>query len=295
MHEPERVTAFEHGNGVIEADREGEEVGDGQRLAQLVPAACVREPHRMTAKRPLVTATAIALLLTASAISSEELAAQAAPSADAAAGRAGARGVLGGYEYGRVWGWAQIIGHDTPVRVRVEVDGRTVATLLADQARGDLVDKGLHRSGRAGFSGFIGDVPVGARVEAFVEETGDRLTNSPCVVQGHGPVSSCTEGTSRGALGGYARGHVWGWAQLVGHEAPVIVRVEVDGTPVVTTLADHPRPDLVAQHLHPSGRAGFRVEVGQLPDGAAITAFIDETGEPLMSTPLLVRTSGSTR
>lgn len=292
MHEPERVTAFEHWD---EADREGEEVGDGQRLAQLVRAARVREPHRMTAKRPLVTATVIALLLTASAISSDELAAQAAPSSDAAAGRASARGVLGGYEHGRVWGWAQLIGDDTPVRVRVEVDGRKVTTLRADQARGDLVDKGLHPSGHAGFSGFIGDVPIGAEIEAFVEETDDRLTNAPCVVQGHGPVSSCTEGTSRGALGGYARGHVWGWAQLVGHEAPVTVRVEVDGARVVTVLADRPRPDLVAKHLHPNGRAGFRVEVGQLAEGATITAFIEETGEPLMSPPLLVGASGSTR
>ena len=41
------------------------------------------------------------------------------------------RGVLGGYEHGRVWGWAAIVGHSQPVEVRIDVDGQPVATAVA--------------------------------------------------------------------------------------------------------------------------------------------------------------------
>ncbi len=243
----------------------------------------------MTGKRAFLAI--VVLLLAVAAFSAEQLAAQS--SADAAAETTHARGVLGGYEHGRVWGWAQRIGDDVPVTVRIEVDGEPVATLVADQPRADLVDKGLHPSGRAGFAGFIGELPDGARVEAFVEDA--RLTNAPCVVQGHGPVSSCTEGTSRGALGGYRAGQVWGWAQLVGHPSPVTVRIEADGAVIARAAATEPRPALVSQHHPPTGHAGFRLDVGPLRPGTQLEAFIEETGEPLMNTPLLVGVSDPLR
>lgn len=195
------------------------------------------------------------------------------------------RGVFGGYEHGRVWGWAQRLGDDTPVEVRIEIDGREVTTLIAGEPRRDLRDKGLHATGHAGFSAFIGEVAEDAAVDAFVEET--RLTNAPCVVQGFGPVSSCSEGTSRGALDLHD-GWLLGWAQIVGREAPVIVRIDVDGEPFERVVADLPRRDLVDKRLHATGTAGFRIAIGGLPAGAEIEAFVDETNEPLMGNPVVL-------
>lgn len=246
----------------------------------------MRDPRLMTGKRFFVAI--FVLLLAAAPFSTGGLAAQS----DAAVETAGARGVLGGYEHGRVWGWAQRVGDEAPVTVRIEVDGVSVGALVAERAREDLVEKGLHPTGRAGFDGFIGELPVGARVEAFVDDT--RLTNAPCVVQGHGPVSSCTEGTSRGALGGYRDGRVWGWAQLVGHASPATVRIEVDGA-IARAAATLPRPDLVAQRLHSSGQAGFRIDIDEVPEGAEVSAFIEETGEALMESPRVVGGRDATR
>ncbi len=197
-------------------------------------------------------------------------------------------GVLAGYERGRVWGWAQVVGESEPVQVRIEVDGETVATVRADRPRQDLVDKGLHPTGTAGFSTDIGPLDPGAEVEAYIDDHDAQLTNAPCVVQGELGVSSCTEGMARGILGGYRDGTVWGWAQLVGDAEPVHVRILVDGLPVATVLADLPREDLFDKRLHPTGVAGFRVEVGKLPDGAEIEAVVVEHEARLMGGPLWV-------
>lgn len=198
------------------------------------------------------------------------------------------RGVLGGYEHGRVWGWAQLLDDDTPVHVRIEVDDEPVIVLLADQPRRDLFDKGLHPTGHAGFSGVIEETPRGAEVNAVIVETGAVLTNAPCVVQGHGPVSSCTEALPRGALAPYDGGWIHGWAQIVGRDAPVVVRIDIDGEPFERVVADLPRPDLVGKRLHPTGHAGFRLELGSLPAGTLVEAFIDETGDPLMGSPVTI-------
>lgn len=187
-----------------------------------------------------------------------------------------ARGVLGGYERGHVWGWAQVTGDSEPVRVRIEVDGEPVAVAVADEPRDDLVRKGMHATGRAGFSAEIGPLSAGAEVDAIIEGYEQPLTNGACLVQGDFGVTSCTEGLSRGVLGGYEDGRVWGWAHVIGRGEPIEVRIEVDGDPVATVLADRPRTDLLAKRLHPSGRAGFEVEIGDVAPHAEIAAFVDE-------------------
>lgn len=90
------------------------------------------------------------------------------------------KGSLGGYQGGHVYGWAMITGQDSPVQVRIEVDGSTVATVTASTMRQDLVDKNIHPTGQAGFSADVGALTSGASVGAFV---GDKaLTNSPITV-----------------------------------------------------------------------------------------------------------------
>jgi hypothetical protein len=198
----------------------------------------------------------------------------------ACAGEGGApRGLVGGYEHGRVWGWAQDLEDALPVVVDITVDGERVASVLANEPRPDLFDKGLHESGDAGFSAVIDELEPGAEVEAFVE--GVPLGNGPCVVQGGLGVSSCTEGTPRGIINSRPDGRVWGWAQMVGDDTPVSVRIEVDGEPVATVLADRDRPDLVRKRLHHSGRAGFQVDVGPIADASHVEAIIVEHHQPL--------------
>jgi hypothetical protein len=196
------------------------------------------------------------------------------------------RGVLGGYERGRVWGWAQIVGDPEAVTVRIEVDGEPVAQVLADDPREDLVDKGLHSTGAAGFSIDIDPLEPGAAVDAFIDHRDAALTNGPCVVQGRFGVSSCTEGMARGVLGGYRDGQVWGWAQLIGEAEPVVVRIEIDGEPVATIVADQPRQDLFDKRLHHNGNAGFRAHIGALPEGVEIEAIIVEQNARLTGAPL---------
>jgi hypothetical protein len=92
----------------------------------------------------------------------------------------------------------------------------------------------------------------------------------------------------RGSLGGFNNGRVNGWAQIVGQDAPVTVRIEVDGTLAESVTADQPRPDLVEKDLHPTGNAGFNVDIGPQADGAQIRAFIDATDAELTNSPITV-------
>ena len=199
------------------------------------------------------------------------------------------RGVLGGYEHGRIWGWAEIVGDRQPVEVRIDVDGEPIATVLADTPRADLVDKHLHPTGHAGFELVVDELPEGAAVDATIVATGQRLTNGPCVVQGTEGVSSCTEGQPRGILAGYRHGTVWGWAHVQGRADPVEVRIEVDGEPVATVVADRFREDLYTKRLHPTGEAGFRAEVGELAGESSVAAFIVGEGFRLTRAPAVLR------
>ncbi len=192
------------------------------------------------------------------------------------------RGVLGGYEHGRVWGWAAIVGHSQPVEVRIDVDGQPVATAVADRFRRDLVDKNLHPTGHAGFELVIDELPEGAELDATIIGTDAPLANGPCVAQGAVGVTSCTEGEPRGILGGYRDGTVWGWAHVQGRAEPVEVRVEVDGEPVATVVADRLREDLYDKRLHATGEAGFVAKIGEVPRGAEVAAFVVGEGYRLL-------------
>jgi hypothetical protein len=97
-----------------------------------------------------------------------------------------------------------------------------------------------------------------------------------------------TASDGRGSLGGYKNGRVYGWAQIVDQDAPVSVRIEVDGTLADTVTADEPRQDLVNKNLHPTGNAGFSVDIGPQADGAQIRAFIDATDAELTNSPITV-------
>lgn len=203
------------------------------------------------------------------------------------------RGVLGGYERGRVWGWAQRMGSSEPVEVEVRVDGVVVARALADRPREDLLRKGLHPTGHAGFELQIDpELDTGTEVEAFVE--GGALGGGACVVQGSLGVTSCTEGTVRGSLGGARDGRVWGWAQVIGQTQPARVRIEVDGEVATTVVANRPRADLLDKGLHPTGRAGFEARL-PLAEGARVVAIVEGAPAPLHGGPVVVVGGGAAR
>ena len=90
---------------------------------------------------------------------------------DGGASATGPRGILGGYQNGRIYGWAFIADQDEPVKVSIEVDGLEVGVPDADDPRSDLLDKGIHPTGDAGFHLDI-EVESGVRIEAFLNPAG---------------------------------------------------------------------------------------------------------------------------
>jgi hypothetical protein len=92
-----------------------------------------------------------------------------------------ARGALGGYKAGHVFGWAAL-ADDGTATVTIEVNGSAVGTVKADDPRPDLVDAGVHSTGNAGFDLEVGDLESGDEVSAIIEETGQELTGSPITV-----------------------------------------------------------------------------------------------------------------
>lgn len=97
----------------------------------------------------------------------------------------------------------------------------------------------------------------------------------------------------RGSLDRYENGFVFGWAMGEPKEIPVMVRIEINGTPTTTVSADQPRPDLLQKGVHPTGNAGFKVDVGMLAAGTEIRAFIDVTNVELAHSPLIVEGGGA--
>lgn len=91
-------------------------------------------------------------------------------------------GWLDTYRDGTVVGWACRPGEETPVFVRVVVDGRDVTTVVADRPRDDLKAKGIHVTGNAGFRAEIGPVADGALVRCFALPDEVELSGSPCRV-----------------------------------------------------------------------------------------------------------------
>lgn len=92
-----------------------------------------------------------------------------------------ARGVLGGYQNGHVFGWAAL-ADDGTAQVTITVDGADVATVSADNPRSDLVDAGVHSTGNAGFDVDVGELDSGTEIRAIIDQEGLELTNSPLTV-----------------------------------------------------------------------------------------------------------------
>jgi hypothetical protein len=92
----------------------------------------------------------------------------------------------------------------------------------------------------------------------------------------------------KGVLGGYTpAGDVFGWAMITNQDAPVQVRIEVNGTVAATLTASNARPDLATAGIHPTGNAGFKGAV-TASSGDTIQAFIDSTDTELTGSPITV-------
>ena len=90
----------------------------------------------------------------------------------------------------------------------------------------------------------------------------------------------------QGWLDGYHDGAVVGWAYRPGDDAPAVLRVTVDDREVAMVVADRPRPDLLAKGIHPTGRAGFRAQVGRLETGSIIRCVAVPDGVELSGSPM---------
>lgn len=97
-----------------------------------------------------------------------------------------------------------------------------------------------------------------------------------------------TEGVVQGSLGGYNNGYVFGWAWVTGQaDAPVSVEItDGSGAVIGTGTADQFRQDLVDTGNHPTGDAGFRINVGDQPSGTVLHAYVGET--ELTNSPVTV-------
>lgn len=85
---------------------------------------------------------------------------------------------------GVIAGWAVVDDGRVPCFVNISVDGRLLARVEANRFRPDLLAKGIHPNGHAGFRCAIGDLPPGAKVRCVIDGVGCDLTRSPMVVPG---------------------------------------------------------------------------------------------------------------
>ncbi len=90
-----------------------------------------------------------------------------------------------------------------------------------------------------------------------------------------------------GVLGGYQNGQVFGWSFISSQAEPVRIRVEVDGAEVGFPYAEDPRADLLELGLHPTGDAGFHLDI-EVASGSTIQAFINPIDWELEGSPFLV-------
>ena len=97
-----------------------------------------------------------------------------------------------------------------------------------------------------------------------------------------------TAAGARGVLGGYDDGVAFGWAVGPTTDSPVQVRIEVSGATELTETgtADVQRDDLVDKDIHPTGEAGFRIDIGPVEGGSTIRAFIVDPEVELTGSPL---------
>ena len=78
-----------------------------------------------------------------------------------------------------VQGWACQIGSERATMVRIEINGKTAATVSADLFRPDIRRRGLKRSGCAGFRIQIDSISPGDEIRCFETDGDTELHNSP--------------------------------------------------------------------------------------------------------------------
>ncbi len=98
----------------------------------------------------------------------------------------------------------------------------------------------------------------------------------------------------RGFIDGYKDGELYGWACRLGDPTPLLVRVLVDDHEVAVIPADRPRPDLHRKRIHPTGHAGFRLPLGELPGGTTIRCLTSPQAVELTGSPFLCGTLTTT-
>jgi hypothetical protein len=107
-------------------------------------------------------------------------------------------------------------------------------------------------------------------------------------IDSEGAAGAPASATGTGRLDAYQDGVLIGWAFIPDDNEPVEVRVEVDGEQPVFVTADEHRPALQSNGTHPTGDAGFRLDLGPLASGTEIHAYIDSTDFELRNSPLTV-------
>lgn len=80
---------------------------------------------------------------------------------------------------GILHGWACTVGSERPTSVRIEHNGRAVMHALAERFRPDIKEKGLKRSGCAGFKFRIDGLAPGDEVRCIESGGNTDLNNSP--------------------------------------------------------------------------------------------------------------------
>lgn len=104
--------------------------------------------------------------------------------AEAEAPRTAAIGSCKLHEDSLLKGWACRIGAEVATWVRVEVNDQEVAMLRADRFRSDIRQRGLKRSGCAGFEMSMPNIGKGDVIRCFETDGGTELNNSPIRVEG---------------------------------------------------------------------------------------------------------------
>jgi len=185
-------------------------------------------------------------------------------------------------------GWA--VDPDSPIErvtVRIRVDGATIATVLADQYRQDLVDAGIPGDGYSSFYVFMGPLGIAFDVRhSILIEGQDVQTGEWVPLDGTPQTITCTNiaGQHDGNEGIVPRADcvATGWA--ADFDTPTgpraRVRVLVDGNVVAETTADQFRQDVIDAGYPTDGYVGWSVGLyGKLTPGISheVTAEVRDT------------------
>lgn len=91
-------------------------------------------------------------------------------------------GAVDAYEKGIVRGWAMTDGGHSNCFVQIMVDGKLVGRAEACRPRRDLLAKGLHATGEAGFRLRIGALAPNSEIRCFIDGVDWELARSPLMV-----------------------------------------------------------------------------------------------------------------